>query len=140
MIALITSPAPAAMYTLAGAVNLTPVTGFTKPAGAMAHFTEPADAPTAIAITPASSAFMRNCMAIARPINNGMNDENSVKIADKSSAHCAVPNIFKMYFITADGKTPIKIPWAEPESTLKKKSFNFSSYEPSKNSLVIIFN
>ena len=101
---------------------------------------DPEAAPTAIAITPTSSAFIRNCIAIATPINNGMNDENSVKIADKSSAHCAVPNIFKMYFITADGKTPIKIPWAEPESTLKKKSFNFSSYEPSKNSLVIILN
>ena len=35
-----------------------------------------------------------------------------------------------MYFITAEGKTPIKIPCAEPESTLKKKSLSFNSVAP----------
>ena len=110
--ALITSPAPDAMYTVLGEVVVTPVIGFLNPAGTEAQLIEPQATPTAMAITPTSRDFMLNCMAIAKPINIGINDENNVKIALRSTAQpmplCTNGRI--TYFKTADGKTPIKIP------------------------------
>ena len=112
-----------------GTTEFTPVTGFSHPAGATAHLIEPDATIVAIATTPTSKIFILNCRAMAIPIKNGINDVNNVKIALKSAPNAVVPNpeYLIIYFITADGKTPIKIPCAEPDKTLKKKSFKCKS-------------
>jgi hypothetical protein len=55
-----------------------------------------------------------------------MNDWNNTKIELKLLAQFSEPGVmknFKIAAITAFGKTPIKIPWAEPFKTLFANCF-----------------